>query len=94
MVPRGEMATVEMAFGLPVESRRVPSMGVDSDIDLGAIAGADFFAVVQHGSFVFFAFANYDDAADFDGVEDKAHGIHGGFVGCVFVATAHLTGGG
>ena len=42
-------------------------------------------AVVQHRRLVLLALADHDDAVHHDGVEHRAHRVHGGLVGGVLV---------
>ena len=55
---------------------------------------ADFFADVEHGSFVALAFADHDGAAHGNGVHGLAHGLGGNLVGEFALALAHGAGGG
>ena len=65
---------------------------IDRDIDFGALAGADLLADVEHRRLVHLAFADDDGAPDFDAAKFAAHGIDGGLVGCLLVATATQVG--
>src|SRR5208283_4991844 len=61
---------------------------------LGRVLGeADFFADVEHGRFVAFAFADGDGAVHFHLVHGFAHGFDGDFVGFVAIAKSHGAGG-
>ena len=61
--------------------------GVDGDIRLGAGAVTHVLAVEQHGRVVLLALADHDDAVHRDGADQQAHGVDGGAVGTVLVAT-------
>ena len=63
---------------------------IDGDVDLGAGAVADLLAVVEHRRFVLLALADHDDAVHVDGVEERAHAVHGGLVGRDLVAAPDL----
>ena len=67
---------------------------IDGDIDLRALAGADFLADEQHRRFVALALADDDAAVDVDVAEFGAHGLDGGVVGGLLVALAAPVGGG
>jgi hypothetical protein len=55
---------------------------------------ANFFADVEHGCFVAFAFADDDGAIHFELIHCFAHGFDGDFVGFVAIAETHGAGGG
>ena len=61
---------------------------IDGDVDLGAVAGADLLADVEHRALVHLAFADDDAAPDVDLGQLLAHGIDGGAVGGLLVAPA------
>ena len=61
---------------------------IDCDIDLGAIAGADFLADVEHRRLVALALADDDAAFDVHIAHLAAHRLDGGGVGCLLVAFA------
>src|SRR5262249_26597868 len=67
---------------------------IDGNIDLGTVANAQLLADVEHGTFVHLAFADHHAAFDVNLGELLAHGIDGGLVGGLLVATAPETGGG
>ena len=72
----------------------VPSIGSTAmSVSIGR-AVPDPLAVEQHGRFVLLALADDDDAVHRDGVEHDAHGVDGGPVGAVLVASAHPAAGG
>ena len=48
------------------------------------------FAVKQHGGFIFFAFADHDDAIHLDRVQHQAHTIDRGLICGILIPTAHL----
>jgi hypothetical protein len=58
------------------------------------VAGAQAFAIEQHGRFVLLALANDDDAIHLDRIEHQAHGVHGGLVAAFFIAPPHKAPGG
>ena len=67
---------------------------IERDVDLGALAGADFLADVEHRGLVPLALADDDGAIDIEQVERRAHGIDSGLVGGLFIAkTNKVTGG-
>ena len=47
------------------------------------------FAVEQHRGFVLLALADDHDAVEVHGLQEGAHGVHGGAVGLVLVAETH-----
>jgi hypothetical protein len=64
---------------------------VNSNVGAGLSAIANVFSVVEHWSFIFFTFTNHNNAVHWNGGEDGAHGIDGGSIGPVLVATTHPT---
>ena len=71
--------------------------GIDGDVHFGNFGsvgkfGADFFADVEHGRFIAFAFANHDGAAHGNRVHGFAHGFGGHLVGQLAFALAHGVG--
>ncbi len=63
---------------------------IKRDIDYRSLAGPDRFTDVEHGRFVALTFADDDAAIHFDGVKRGPHGIDGGLIGGLFIATANL----
>ena len=67
---------------------------IDGDVDLGRDAVADLLAVEEHRRLVLLALADHHHAVHRDGVQHRAHRVHGGLVGSLLVAAADLAGGG
>ena len=76
--------------GISLAHRRHPSTfdGIDGDIHRIALAGAHFFADIEHRRFIDFALADNDGAVDIDEVKHNAHGVNRCAVGGVFIAAA------
>ena len=73
----------------PVAALRRKRRAVDwihRDVHLRPVAGPDVLADVQHRRFVFFAFADDDDAVDVDFTQHAAHRIDRGLVDGVLIA--------
>ncbi len=62
---------------------------VDCNVGDGLVAVADMFAIEQHRRFVLFALADDDDSIHVDGLQEIAHGVNGGTIGCMLVAAAN-----
>ena len=62
---------------------------IERDVDLGAGAGADLFADIEHRRLVALAFADDDGAVDLEAVERLPHRVDRGLVGGLLVAAAH-----
>ena len=62
---------------------------VDCNVGVWRTAIANALAVVEHWGFVFFAFANNDNAVHAHGVEHVAHGIYCCTIGCVLVTSPY-----
>ena len=71
---------------LPERRQARPLERVDGDVDLGAVAGADHLAVVEHRRLVLLALADHDDAVHLDGAEHQAHRVDGSLVGLLLLA--------
>ena len=79
----------ESAFGMPLAASVVPSSGSTAMSTSGPGAVAHLLAVVEHRRLVLLALADHDDAVHADGVEERAHAVHGGLVGGDLVAAPH-----
>ena len=62
---------------------------IERDVDLGATAGADPLADIEHRRFVTLAFADHHRAVDVEHVQGLAHGVDRRLVGGMLVAAAH-----
>ena len=75
-------------IGQALGGNRRPFERVERDIDLGAVASADFLADKQHRRFIAFAFADHHGAGDIETVERIPHRIDGDLIGHPFVTTS------
>ena len=67
---------------------------IEGDVDLGAVAGADLLADVEHRRLVALALADHHRAVDVEDVERLAHGVDRRLVGRLLVAVADQPGAG
>ena len=75
--------------GAPLGGDRGAFQRVESDVDLGALAGPDLFADVEHRRLVALAFTDHHGAFDIEAVERLAHRVDRGLVGRLLVAASH-----
>lgn len=89
MVPRGGQGddadrTRQILGGEPGAVERV-----DRDVILGALAGAESFAVREHGRRILLALADHHGSRERCALKHRPHGSDGCLIGGVLVAAAH-----